>query len=154
MTVLILSLLLKSFYFTDPDPLACIDEHTSLTLIYENGKCGEWGGNVEKFVFYRKQSHGDLFAWYYLYQKDCANPTVANKLIVEKFDIKVQQGEKQLIADAVQELASGILKKPSEFFHEGSNIHVYLSDSTINLKLAPAKSWEKFEQIKSSLNKR
>ncbi len=47
------------------DLLKGIDHYNHLTLQTMDDKCGEWGGDLQKIVFYRKDFESELLADYY-----------------------------------------------------------------------------------------
>jgi hypothetical protein len=130
-----------------------IDQFNHLTLQTEDDKCGEWGGDIQKIVFYRKDFESELLADYYkITQLDCdsladgeprLDTLITNKLKVNNVGT--------IILDAISELAVFQLTKEQSFANHGILNEVFLSDSSLIMSDFNYNKWKAFETLKKEL---
>jgi len=141
----------KSFYQTND--LLYINHVNRLKLLTIDNKCGEWGGDKKVLTIYRDGFNGQLLADYLEETKDCDAdvPAIPSKSIKR---IKLNQQDKNLIIDCLNELSSNKLNREDYPSHSGLFNQALLSDSSINIQDFPAKKWIKFLALTARLKNR
>lgn len=137
--------------FQENDPLAHINHINKLKLVYKNDKCGEWGGDRETIVFYRKDFKGSIYADYLKEFRNCEKPYSEEEIKEEKSQIKVIDEDKKFIIEAINQLSTGILARENYPSHRGNYSQVLLSDSSIVIQDFPSIRWTKFEKLRGRL---
>ena len=137
--------------FQDNDPLAHINHVNKLKLVYKNDKCGEWGGDRESIIIYRKDFKGNIYADYLKEFRNCESPYSEEIKKEEKSQIKIIEEDKELIIEAINQLSTGILARENYPSHSGNYSLVLLSDSSIVIEDFPSIRWTKFEKLRERL---
>ncbi len=134
------------------DLLAFINHINKLKLVYQDDKCGEWGGDRETITLYRTSLTSEIYADYLKETRNCKKPN-SNKHQDKKNKLAITEADKQIIIEAINQLSTGILSNQDLPAHAGLYCEVTLSDSSIVIKDFPSIKWTKFEQLRQRLIK-
>ncbi len=135
----------------NPESLRLLNQVNTLKLIYQNDKCGEWGGDIETLTIYRDNYEGPLLADYLKQIKDCQFP-VGKFIEAKKMNrIQVSVEGQQLIIESINQLTANKLSRENIIAHSGLFSQVVFSDSSLILNDFPSAKWTKFEELTEEL---
>ncbi|WP_207424914.1 hypothetical protein [Desertivirga brevis] len=124
-------------------------------LVYQNHKCGEWGGDIETIKIYRTTLKGDIYADYLLETLDCKDiDSRIRKIENRKKKIKLSESDKARVIESLSQLAKGILSREVYPAHSGYFSKAILSDSSIVIEDFPSIKWTQFEQLRAAILKK
>ncbi|AFD05878.1 hypothetical protein Solca_0759 [Solitalea canadensis DSM 3403] len=133
--------------------LKLINQFNKLTLRHDDDNCGEWGGNIETIIIYRKTEDGDLLADYLKLVKYCEKPDSISRILA-KNQVVITNKEQKLVLESIHQLINEKLQRmdvPPSF---GYYNEVSLSGSALEVKDIPSIKWTKFEELRESILKR
>ena len=133
------------------DPFCLINHINKLKLEYEDEKCGEWGGDDSKIIFYRDNLQGQLYADYSQKIRNCDDPYGKPLRIILKNRIEVLPEEQELILSAINQLILAKLSNCAIISNSGKYCEVSLSDSTLLIKDYPSINWTNFILLREKL---
>lgn len=137
--------------------------HDTLSLFYNNGKCGEWGGDNEEINIYFK--NGKLLADYKIYIYNCddldgpeliANPKYKHK---SKKEVNLTLKDEKLIRDCITDIMQHRLTNFGLVGHAGTYSTVELKDKNDRKSIyinyySDIFGWSKFHELKSEILKK
>lgn len=155
-SLLVIFLFFISSFNVDQDEnfLVFINHVNTLTLTFQNDKCGEWGGDREIITIYRKSYNGQLLADYSKEIKDCEKSGGERLKKETIFGIKLSTENQKLILESIHELAARKLSREVMPSHSGLYCEALLKDSSIVIRDFPAARWTTFEKLSQELKKK
>jgi len=115
-------------------------------------KCGEWGGDYEEVLIYRKQQGGRLLADYQMKFMECdQSESLMDSIFLSEFQVPKEM--ETIVLDAVSELSEGKLTRRDFPSNSGYFCEVLLSDSSIYITDFPSIKWLNFIEIRNAILK-
>jgi len=128
------------------DVLLHITHSNKLKLRYMDGKCGEWGGNVQELIIYRDEFESPLLADYSEKTKICGSYSELKDSISIK-RIKINEEESNLIIESINELCKSKMSREKVPPHGGILYHFMLSDSSMIIRDFPSVELKNFAAL-------
>jgi len=125
--------------------LSYISHNIKLSMIRVDDKCGEWGGDSDKLIFYRDTiDNKALFADYTKIRLTCKRLIEDSTLVTR---IKVSKKAERLIVESVRELSKIKITRKNYASHSGLYNMIMLSDSSLIVYDFPSERWRGFEKL-------
>lgn len=143
-----------SFGQTDKNTSSSINSFKEIKLTHTDDKCGEWGGNSETILVFRKEFRGKLYIEYRKQVMDCNEDPITHyhrKDYDEKKMILSTNEEMKLVELCIKELIVMKLSNPVIITHSGIVNEVISSDSTLVIRDYPSKEWLAFNRLKKRI---